>query len=119
MHVTDGPVPCKRHSRIVRCRLMKATFIRAILTVSMSLALGSTCRAADIAADFAKVRDGAASLGHSVANESRSFGHSVADTSKHAGHAIADTARRIGLDVKSGAQKVKSTVVHDGSKPKD
>ncbi len=102
-----------------RMHRMKTAFVRVILAVSVGVTLGSICKAADTSADFAKIRDGASSLGHSVAAESKTFGHKVADTSRHAGHAIADTARKIGLDVKSGAHKVSTAVSHDASKPKD
>jgi hypothetical protein len=97
---------------------MKTAFVKAIVAISVGLSVGSTCYA-DVSQDFAKMRDGASSLGHSVADESKSVGHKVADTSRHAGHAIADTARKMGLEVKSGAQKLKTSVVHDGSHPKD
>lgn len=98
---------------------MKSASVSAILAISVGLALGSTCSAADTAGGVAKVREDASSLGHSVAAESKSLGHSVAEKSRHAGHAIADTARRMGLDVKAGALKVKAAFTHDGSGPKD
>jgi hypothetical protein len=85
----------------------------------LEMAWSKACRAADTPEGIAKIRDGAASLGHSVADESKTVGHSVAEKSEHAGHAIADAARRIGLDVKAGAQKVKAAVVHDGTRPKE
>ncbi len=98
---------------------MKTASVQAIIVIAVGLALGPACRAADTADGVAKIRDGAASLGHSVASESKSVGHTVAEKSEHAGHAIADAARRIGLDVKTGAQKVKAAVVHDGSRPQE
>jgi isopentenyl phosphate kinase len=108
---------------------MKATFLRPAALAALMLVSGlvQAVRAepADTAATVKEdartaghaVAHGAASVGHTVADDTRTARDTIRDDSKKAGHSVAEGARNLGRTVRDGFKRLKANLTGKPSKP--